>query len=72
MLQGEILHYVQAPQLLTHILHSQALDTKEENEANVNAHGKIRRQSGRKKEELGLHFGSGFNMLSGWDPPHLD
>lgn len=25
MLQGEILHYVQAPQLLTHILHSQAL-----------------------------------------------
>lgn len=28
MLQGEILHYVQAPQLLAHTLHSQALDTK--------------------------------------------
>lgn len=30
MLQGEILHYVQTPQLLAHVLNSQALDALKE------------------------------------------
>lgn len=56
MLQGEILHYVQAPQLLAYILHRRALDAKKKKKAHVNAHGKIREQSRSKKEEQGLHW----------------
>lgn len=70
MLQGKILHHVQVPQLLTHMLDSQALDIKGK-EANVNARGKWRAVR-EKKEELSLHFGSMFNIPFGWDPPHLD
>lgn len=45
MLQGEILHYVQTPQLLAHILNSQALDALKE--TNIKHVG---RQRGRKEE----------------------
>lgn len=45
--------------------------TRRRNEANVNTHGKTDAIK-KKRDELGLHFGSRFNTLSGWDPPHLD
>lgn len=44
--------------------------TRRRKEANVNAHGKIESNQEEKGKKLGLHFGSRFNMLSGWDPPH--
>lgn len=67
MLQGEIFHYVQSPQLLADALHCQALRKMERKSLMENW-----RQTKTKDNELGLHFGSRFNVLSGWDPPHLD
>lgn len=55
MLQGEILHYVQTPQLLAHVLNSHALDALKETNINHRREERGRSRENRKLWHRGQH-----------------